>query len=145
MPFRWFRRLVSLCALGILMLWVAGIARFRDYSMPLDQWLILVAAAFALSVFPRRLRRPQPQPASLPEGANPAKLAAILAAIFGLVAFVVGGGTELLVDLHQPSETSLALRATWHAACAFGAGYCTLLPKLIEARSRGGQRPPQRP
>ena len=131
---RWFRRVLSLCPTAIAVLWVAGVGHFRGYALSANEWLVVVAAAFALHTLTSRLRRPRPLP-PLPERANPALLAVLAATIVAALAAVVGGVMELLVDPYRPSETSWALRTTWHAACSFGASYCGFLLRLTAPRA----------
>jgi hypothetical protein len=128
----WFRRLLSLCPIAISVLWVAGVTRFRGYSLETQEWLVVVAAAFSLHVLTRRLRRPKPLP-PLPERTNPLTLAALAAALVAGLALVIGGTLELLVDSQEPSATSWALRSLWHGACAFGACYCAFLHRLLQS------------
>ncbi len=126
---RWFRRVLSLCPVLIAVLWVAGIAHFRQYALAPSEWAVMVAGAFALHVLMQRFRRPRPLP-PLPKGTNPVTLAAFAASIIGVLAAMVGGVLEWLAQAWQPSETSWALRTTWHAACSFGASYCGFLLRL---------------
>ena len=128
---RWFRRLLSLCPVLILLLWVAGIAHFRDYELMPREWAVVAAAGFALYVISQRLRRQRPAP-PLPEGTNPVVVAALAATIIGGLAVVIGGLFEWTVQAYQPSSTSLWLRATWHGACFFGASYCAFLLRVTE-------------
>ncbi|MBL8749779.1 MAG: hypothetical protein JNK78_11510 [Planctomycetes bacterium] len=71
----------------------------------------------------------------MPPNSNPTAVAALAAAIVGVMALVVGGVGETLAQTMVPSDTPWALRTTWHAACAFGSSYCHLLHRL-------GQDPP---
>ena len=131
---RWFRRLLALCPTAIGLLWVAGMARFRDYHLTGRDWAVLVALAFALAAIVRTLQRSRPMP-PIPERTNPAALAATAAGILGVLAFVFGGVFELIVGPMYPTEVGIGLRTTWHAACAFGASYCTLLLRLTQPRT----------
>ncbi|HEX5052356.1 MAG TPA: hypothetical protein VFZ65_11320 [Planctomycetota bacterium] len=127
---RWFRRLLSLCPVLIAVLWLAGVSQFRNYDLGASEWGAIIACAFALHVITRRLRRERPLP-PLPENSNPATLAALAAAIVAFLAMLVGGALEWFVQPYYPSDTSWALRTTWHAACAFGASYCGFLLTLL--------------
>jgi hypothetical protein len=129
---RWFRRLLSVCPVMIAVLWVAGIAHFREYSLAAVEWVVIVAGAFALHVITARMRPPRPLP-PLPAGTNPVTLAALAASIIALLAAIVGGVVEWLVQAWQPSATSWTLRTTWHASCSFGASYCGFLQRLSVA------------
>ncbi len=131
---RWFRRILSLCPTAIAVLWIAGIAHFRSYDLTSGEWAIVIAGAVGLAAIERNLRRGRPPP-RLPPDSNPATVAALAAAIVGVMALVVGGVGETLAETMVPSETPWALRTTWHAACAFGSSYCLLLHRL-------GQNPP---
>ena len=132
---RWFRRLLSLCPVLIGLLWVAGIAHFRQYEFLPREWAVIAAGGFALHVLYQRLRRPRPVP-PLPEGANPVALAAFAAAIIGALVTFIGGLIEWAVQAYRPSTTSLWLRATWHGACAFGASYCAFLLRVTGPTKR---------
>lgn len=147
----WFRRLLILCPVLIALLWVAGIARFREFEISPVEWAALVAIAFALHLISRRARRPRPL-APLPEHANPSSLALFAAAIVGVVIGLLGALFEWFVEAYQPTSVPLALRALWHGACAFAAAYCGFLLRLQEAlaqqaRSRDDESPkgPQGP
>jgi len=126
---RWFRRILSLCPVLIVLLWIAGIAHFRQYAFQPREWAVLAAAGFALHLMAGRLRRHRPAP-PLPEGANPAALAALAASILGALGAIGGGVIEWTVQPYHPCETSLWLRAIWHGACAFGATYCAFLLRI---------------
>ncbi|HZN39474.1 MAG TPA: hypothetical protein VFD82_11770 [Planctomycetota bacterium] len=123
---RWFRRFLSLCPVLIGLSWIAGTVHFHQYALMPREWAVLAAAAFALHLMWLRLRRQRPVP-PLPEGANPAALAALAASILGTLVAIFGGVMEWIVQPYLPSETSLWLRAIWHGACAFAASYCALL------------------
>ncbi len=135
----WFRRLLGLCPLFVAVLWVAGIAHFRDYTFEAREWAVLLAAAFALHVLSNRLRQPRPLP-PLPAGTTPPRIAALAAAILAVLAACVGGLLEYLVEPHGPGGAPWALRTTWHAACVFAAGYCTILLRLRTATSQRPRR-----
>lgn len=126
---RWFRRFLALCPTAIAVLWVAGIAHFRAYALSRTEWAMIVAAAFGLGAIAQRMQRGRPVP-KLPEHANPATMAALAAAIIGVLALPFGGVLEVFAETVVPSETSWALRTTWHAACAFAASYCMFLLRL---------------
>lgn len=122
-------RLLGLLPTGIGVLWVAGCAHFRHYTLSPQEWLVIVAFAIALHGLVQRLVRPMPLP-PLPEGSNPVVLALLAAAIFGGLAGLCGGLFEVVVEDWVPSEHPLALRALWHAACTFAASYCTFVRRL---------------
>ena len=128
-PQRWFQRVLAICPVLIAVLWIAGISRFRGYEMTGKEWAVVVAAAFALHALSRVAgqRRPLPQ---LPAGSNPVTVSLLAAAILAAIAAIVAAIFEAIVDGYQPSDVALAWRATWHAACAFGATYCTFLHRL---------------
>src|SRR5262245_41823238 len=136
---RWFRRLLSVCPVLIVLLWIAGIAHFRDYAFMPREWAVLAAAGFALHVISRRLRRQRPMP-PLPEGVNPAALAALAASIIGTLGAIVGGVIEWTVQPYHPSETSLWLRATWHGAFAFGGSYCAFLLRITGPANKAADK-----
>ncbi|MEO6597986.1 MAG: hypothetical protein ABIP94_24850 [Planctomycetota bacterium] len=137
---RWFRRALSLCPVLIAILWLAGISHFRNYTLSPTEWAVIVVSAFALHIISNRLMRPRPLP-PLPEHTVPTTLAALAAAIVACLAVVVGGTLEWLVQPYRPSETSWALRTTWHAACAFGASYCAFLVRLLAHTRRLPPKP----
>ena len=126
---RWIWRSLGLLPTAIAILWVAGIAHFRQYSMSSSEWLVVVAFALALHALTRRLQ-PRPRPLQLPEGINRMNVALLAAGMLGAVAGLLGGLGEWIAEHYVPSDHPLPLRATWHAACAFAAAYCTLLRRL---------------
>jgi hypothetical protein len=144
---RWFRRLLSLCSVLIGLLWIAGITHFHQFTLLPREWAVLAAAglfcvhylspAFSLHRIQQRPRRPVPP---LPEGVNPAAVAAIAASIIGTFVAIVGGVIEWIVQPYHPSETSLWLRATWHGACAFGASYCGFLRHITGTASKAADQ-----
>lgn len=136
---RWFRRLLGVSSVLIAVLWVAGVARFRDYEFSNLEWAVLIAGAFALHIISNRLRRPRPLP-QLPQGANPVRLAALAALIVGVLAAIVAGGLEWLVEPYRPTNTPWLLRTMWHAACAFAASYCGFLSSLSAAAAAQRRR-----
>ena len=113
-----------------MILWVAGVAKFRDHALKPSEWLILVSGGFALHVLANRTwsRRPLPP---LPEGARAMQLASLVAAIIAAMACVFGGIPEWVAQNYLPSEVPWGLRMLWHAACAFGASYCMFLQRLL--------------
>lgn len=139
MAHRWFRRFLSLCPTAIAVLWIAGIAHFRAYDPTPAEWAMVVAAAIGFAAIAQRLQRGRPMP-RLPDNASPPTIAALAAAIVGVMAMVLGGTAELVAQEVVPSETAWWLRTTWHGACAFGAAYCFLLHRLLPSTGR----PPQR-
>jgi hypothetical protein len=126
---RWFHRVLSICPVLIAVLWVAGVSRFRGYEPTGPEWAAVVAAAFALHAVSALAGRRRPLP-KLPEGSNPVRISLLAAAILAVIAAVVASVFEAIVDPYWPSEVHLAWRATWHAACAFAATYCTFLHRL---------------
>ncbi|MCA8951527.1 MAG: hypothetical protein KDE27_18615 [Planctomycetes bacterium] len=138
----WFRRLLTVCPVLVGVLWVAGVARFREIDIAPVEWAALVAVAFALHLVLRRARRPRPLP-PLPEGANPVALSGFAAAIVGVLIGLLGALAEWLVEHYTPSHVPLGLRALWHGACAFAAAYCGFLLRLQDAAARQ-QRPNDR-
>jgi hypothetical protein len=141
---RWFRRLLAACPALIAVLWVAGVAHFRNVELTPVEWLTVAAAAFALQTLARRLARPRPLP-PLPAGSNPVTLAALAAAILAVPAALLAGLLELYVDSLRPSATSWALRTIWHTACVFALGYCTFLLRLGAAPAGSGRGQPPTP
>lgn len=123
-------RLLGLVPLGIAIIWVAGVAQFRDYELKPLHWLLLVAFAFAMQVIGKRIwaRRPLPP---MPEGARAVPLAAMVATIIAVAAAIAGGMLEWFATRYFPSEVSWGLRTLWHIACAFGASYCMFLQRLL--------------
>ncbi|MFK7740034.1 MAG: hypothetical protein AB8H80_06885 [Planctomycetota bacterium] len=123
-------RLLGLCPLAIAVLWIAGVSRFRGYDMKPLEWAVLVAAAFAMHIIGRRAwrRRPLPQ---LPENARAMPLAGLVAMLIALLVGVLAGILELVANRYFPSEVPWGLRTLWHAACAFGASYCSFLQRLL--------------
>ncbi len=117
----------------IALLWVAGVARFRQFDLTGKEWAVVVGCAFLLHVLSRRALRQRPLP-PLPPNTSPTMVAALAALLLAVVAAVVGGVFEALVDPAEPSEASWLLRTTWHAACAFGGCYCAFLGRLVITR-----------
>ena len=122
--------MLGLCPLAIAVLWVAGVARFRDYELETVHWLTLVAFAFAMQVIGRRIWKARPLP-PMPEGARAVPLAALVATIIAFVAAIVGGVLEWIAPRYFPTQVSWGLRTLWHVACAFGAAYCLFLQRLL--------------
>ncbi|MCA8967300.1 MAG: hypothetical protein KDC48_20635, partial [Planctomycetes bacterium] len=114
----WFRRILGICPVLIAVLWVAGIAHFRDYEFTPGEWAVLVAVAFTLHILSNRMRRPRPVP-QLPEGANPITMSALAALILAVLIAFAAGLLEWLAEPHLPTRTPWALRTLWHAACGF--------------------------
>lgn len=133
---RWFRRLLSICPVLIAVFWVAGVGRFRGYTLTPYEWVVVLAAAFALHTLTSIAERRRPLP-PLPEGGNPVTLSLLAALILGVIAAIVATVFEAVVDEYRPSQVALPWRATWHAACAAGATYCGFLYRLL-----GGPRKP---
>ncbi len=131
-PPPWSERVLGLCPALIAILWVAGVAHFRDFELEPVEWAVVVAAGFALQVLVRRTARPRPLP-KLPPDTRPAPLAAIAALFLAILAGAVGGLVEWLVQDDFRSEVPWSLRTLWHAACAFGAGYCSFLRRVLRA------------
>lgn len=131
---RWSRRLLGLCPALVALLWIAGVAHFRDIVLSAMEWLVIVAGAFSLQVVGRRLSRPAPMP-KLPPDSNPVTLAALAAAVVAVPAGLLGGLLELFVESQHPSQTSLLLRTVWHAACAYAVCYCGFLLRLTAPRT----------
>jgi hypothetical protein len=145
----WFRRFLGVCPVLVALLWIAGIARFRDFEIAAMEWGALAALGFALHLITGRARHRRPLP-PLPERANPASLALFAAGIVGLLIGVLGSVFEWFVEAYQPSTVPLPLRGLWHAACAFAAAYCGFLLRLqiaVESlgkgtgAGRGGKKP----
>lgn len=126
----WSDRLLGLTSLAIGILWVAGVARFRDHELKTEEWLILVTGGFALHILTQRTFHRRPLPV-LPEGARAMHLSALIASIIAAMAAVMGGILEVVAQQYMPSEVPWGLRMLWHAACAFGAAYCLFLQRLL--------------
>lgn len=123
-------RLLQLLPVAIAILWLAGVAQFRDYQLSPLEWATLVVVAFTLRTLTIRFQRPRPLP-PLPPGTNPTTLAILAAGIIGGLAALVGGTLEAIVETSQPTTTSWLLRTVWHGASAFAAGYCGFLHRLL--------------
>jgi len=123
-------RLLGLVPLAIAVLWVAGVAKFRDYELKPLHWLSLVAFAFAMQILGKRIWQRKPLP-PMPEGARAIPLAALVAIIVAVVAAVAGGLLEWFATRYFPTDVPWALRTLWHVACAFGAAYCLFLQRLL--------------
>jgi hypothetical protein len=116
--------------MGIAIIWVAGVAQFRNYELQPLHWLLLVAFAFAMQVIGKRIWQRRPLP-PMPEGARAIPLAALVATIIAIAAAVAGGLLEWFASRYFPTEVSWGLRTLWHVACAFGASYCLFLQRLL--------------
>lgn len=143
----WSRRLLSICPVLIAILWLAGVSRFRGYELTPREWAVVVAAAFALHILMAGMSRRRPLP-QLPEGSNPVLISLLAAAILGVIAAIVAGTFEAVVDQYRPSDVALPWRAAWHAACSFGATYCGFLYRMglgqrptTKSGPRSGKRP----
>ena len=53
---RLFRSLLGICPLLISLLWIAGIAQFREFRLEPLEWAALAAIGFALQLLSRRAR-----------------------------------------------------------------------------------------
>lgn len=135
----WQLRALRLCPLAVALLWVAGIAHVRALHLSPAEWAVVVASGFVIQTLTRRFARPRPLP-PLPEGAQPAVLAALAAAIVAVLAAAIGGVAESIVQRMQPSDAPWALRTGWHAACAFAASYCAFLERLLRSPTAGRKR-----
>lgn len=125
---RTFRRIVDLLPTPIAVLWVVGIARFRDIELGTSEVLALLAAAFALRLLSNRLR--PTRRVVLPANVNPVFVATLGAALLGAVALLFGGAIEALLEWREPRpNTPWWLRTVWHGACAFAASYCRFLAR----------------
>ena len=51
---------LSIAPVLVALLWIAGIARFRNYELTTNQWAVLLATAFALHLLQKRALRPKP-------------------------------------------------------------------------------------
>jgi len=142
---RLFRSLLGICPLLISLLWIAGIAQFREFRLEPLEWAALAAIGFALQLLSRRARRHRPLP-QLPANANPAAIAGLAATIVGVLVGCLGALFEWFLQSYRPSDVPLALRALWHGACAFAASYCGFLLRLqlaLEAQTHAsGDNPP---
>lgn len=127
-----WRRVLGLCPTLVAVLWVAGVARFRGVALAPVEWAALVAMALALHLIVGRTRRPAPMP-KLSADTNAPLLAAFAAAAFTAVAAAISALVEWFVDSIEPATTTFTLRVLWHAACCFGACYCTFLLRVLNA------------
>lgn len=137
----WQLRVLAICPALVALLWIAGILRFRDVEIQPIEWVVLVAAGFTLQLLTKRagMRRPLPQ---LPQNTNPVALTLFVSAILGAAVALFGALFEWFLEQYEPSKVPLALRALWHGACAFGAAYCSYLPRLSAAAEP--RQPPDR-
>lgn len=131
---------LSLAPVLVALLWIAGIARFRDYALSTNEWAVLLASAFALHLLQKRALRPKPLP-PLPPDANPAILALLAAVVVGLLASVFGGAAEAMLPPGTPDGTPWPLRTLWHGACAFAGSYCAFLGRLWDAIGKTPGKP----
>lgn len=131
---------LSLAPVLVALLWIAGIARFREYTLTTNEWAVVLASGFALHLLQKRALRPKPLP-PLPPGANPAILALLAGVIVGALASVLGGALEAMLPPGMPDGTPWALRTLWHGACAFGASYCAFLGRLWDAIGKAPGKP----
>lgn len=127
---RWFVRSLQIAPAGVAVLWLAGVAQFRGYEFSPLEWATLVALAFALRILTQRFGRPRPLP-PLPPGSNPVTLSAVAALIIALLAALVGGALEAVIEPERPTDTPWLLRTAWHAASAFAASYCGFLGRML--------------
>ncbi len=135
----WRRRAFGLVPVLIALLWVAGTAELHGHRLSGLDWAVLAAAGAALQILAKRALRPRPLPA-LPDGVRPTVVAALAAGIFALLAALFGGVAEVLLADRFPATASPLLCALWHGACAGGAGYVSLLPRLqAAARARAAR------
>jgi hypothetical protein len=131
-------QLLRLCPTLIAILWVAGVAHFRGYELNRIEWLVIAGSAFVLQLLTNRAA-PVQLKTPLPPGTTPRAVAALAASMLALLAAVLGGVFEVVIEPMRTSETSWALRTAWHAACVFAASYCAVLLRLQQ------QRPPASP
>lgn len=126
----WIDRALGLCPIAIMLVWIAGVARFRAVEVAPFDWAVMTGAVFALNVIGQRLwfRRPLPK---LPEHARAIPLAAMVATLFALLVFACAGVVEYVAAAHFPSDAPWGLRVLWHAACGFGGAYCVFLRRLL--------------
>jgi hypothetical protein len=122
--------LLALLPTAIAVLWVVGVARFREHELSAMEIAGLAAAGFALHAM-TRFRRPRPLP-PLPAHTSPPALAAMAAGIVAALALLLGGTLEAAIPVAEPSSPWW-LRTLWHGACTFGATYCSFLHRLFVA------------
>lgn len=130
-------RLLGLCPTLVALLWIAGVAHFRQFELTGVEWAVTIAAAFAIRVVTARARPARPLP-PLPAGASPGMVAATAALFVAGLFGMLGGVGELLVEEPPGGQVPWGLRTLWHAACAFGGAYCAFLSRLL----RAGSKPP---
>ncbi|MEQ1632729.1 MAG: hypothetical protein ABL997_10180 [Planctomycetota bacterium] len=135
-------RILNFLPTLIAVLWIAGIAQFRELPMTAMDYAVLLAFAIALQTLLRRLR-PRPNPVMLPADANPTVVTLLAATLTGVIAIVVGAVLESLVPASEQGPTPFWLRTLWHGACAFAASYCRFLSRIVPMEP-GEKRPPPR-
>ena len=123
--------MLGLCPIGIAVIWVAGVAMFRNYPLTTLNWLLLIAFAFAMDVIGKRIWKRRPLP-PLPEGARAIPLSALAAIAIAFVAAIVSGILEWFATDYFPTDISWGMRTLWHSACAFAASYCAYLQRLLK-------------
>jgi hypothetical protein len=133
-------RVLNLLPTGVAVLWIAGIAQFRELPMTSIDYAVLLAFALALQILMRRLR-PRSNAIVLPASANPTVVSLLAASLTGAVALLVGGVLESLVPVQEQGPTPLWLRTVWHGACAFAASYCRFLARIVPAPQQGSSAP----
>lgn len=133
-------RLLGLCPTLVAVLWIAGVARFRQFELSPVEWAVVAAAAFAIRIVTVRMRPARPLP-PLPAGASAGMVAATAALFVAGLFGMLGGVAELLAPEPSDGQVPWGLRTLWHAACAFAASYCAFLSRL----QRAGSPPPSTP
>lgn len=128
----WLGIVLGLLPALIALLWVGGTASLHGRALAGRDWAVLVAGAIALQLVVRRALRPRPLP-PLPPNMRPAVVAALAAGLLALLATVVGAAIEFAIAAQFPDMASPWLCAVWHGACAGGASYVSLLPRLLAA------------
>lgn len=128
--YRLQRAVLFSCPLVIGLLWIAGVARFRGYVLAPMEWAGVCLAGVVMHLTMAHLTRRRPLPA-LPPGQHPALISLFAAALVGTLAALAGVALELTIDHYRPSTVAMPWRVTWHAACAFGALYCSFLHRLL--------------
>jgi hypothetical protein len=129
--YRTHRRVLWGAPVAIFVLWLAGIASYRAWSIPAGQHVVLLTLLLSAKlvcgwVLPARPRF------VLPMGRNLLSLTLQVGIITAVVGLILGGIVEAGVPHSDPGYgTPWLLRTFWHGACAFGASYASFLGRHL--------------